>query len=173
MADFAGHARGAFDQAAVHDDPAAHAGTERIADDARDAATRTAPGFAKRGDVGVVVDAHRFIERRLQMILERNVAQERQIRGEFDEAPFEIDESGDADAYAGDLLPGAERIRHDAAHVSGDIVQHPLRALIRFGRPLIRMQKIAVAVANADFDRGPTDIHAYVNVIRHFQAHLK
>ncbi|MNE38345.1 hypothetical protein D3C80_1322410 [compost metagenome] len=104
MAKLSGQAGEALVYFTVDDNAAANAGSQRIADTIFNAASSTAPGFAQRSHIGVIVYFDRLVKASFQNRTDRHISKS-YVRRKNDDSFTNIRKSGQACSYTGKLFP--------------------------------------------------------------------
>ena len=161
VADLAGRAARAAEDAPVDDDAAAHAGSKGDEYAAAHAARGAKGAFGQRRGVGVVVDENGQAQAVPQARHQGHV-HPAEVVAEGDQAAVGILLAGDAHAHGGEFLHRAPAFADDAAaeihHIGGDV----LKGAIDAGRATRLAQYIAAFVHHAGLGGGAAHVDADV-----------
>ena len=156
MAKLAADAVRAREQAAVYDDAAADARSQRDEDGGPAAGAAAHPEFAEGGTVRVVPGAHAQARQNAEGIMQVEYAPV-QVHAAVDHAGG-IHRARHADAEAEAVVPRKSAADHAVLHATRDVRQDVLAAVFRARGKLPLFQKLARLAEQTELDRRSADV---------------
>ncbi len=158
MPDFACGAGSAVDHASVDDCSAAKPGSEGNHQDVIAVFAGAEFPFTVQVYAGVIVDVSWNVQMTLHPGDDRNLLPFRKIRGKTGNPVFDIEDAGNADAHAGDILTGQVQFVQKRKYRVINAVENMLRAETNLcGRPLFA-ELMKRVIENRNFNIGSTEI---------------
>ena len=158
MPDFACGTGSAVDHASVDDRSAAKPGSEGDHQDVIAVFTGSEFPFPIEIDTCIIIDIGRDMKMALHPGDDWNLLPFRKIRGKTGNTVFDIEDAGDADAHAGDILTGQVQLFQKREHSVVNAVEDVLRTETDLCGGALFPEPMKKIIENRNFDIGSTEI---------------
>ena len=158
MPDFACGTGSAVDHASVDDRSAAKPGSEGDHQDVIAVFAGSEFPFPIEIDTCIIIDIGRDMKMALHPGDDRNLLPFRKIRRKSGNTVFDIEDAGDTDAHAGDILTGQVQLIEKCQNSIINAIEDMLRAETNLGGGAFFPELMKKIIENRNFDIGSTEI---------------